>query len=394
MLYVVVYVLPEHIWSKVKPSTLERSYAERDAHRRQRALPGDVLQARRLHQAGAQPGLLGQRRAGLGRAQGRRDHLRGVHQPRHDDAGPAQRAPSTRRRACRRRSSPACRATRAQGDRLQLHQLGLRRLQLLRRRRRPGATRCCATRRSAWRSTTRSTASKHRPARVQRPRQGRLHDDHLGHLARPGLPLGAAGGRQAAVRPREGRSSCWTPPATGTPTATASARTRRASPSRCACGRWPSRPRPRARASSSPAGSRSIGLKIRFEVVDNGVASDAMYAWKGDSPAPDYDMILWFWDGYYDPGSTLQCFTTSQIGWWNEVYWSNAEYDELCEQQGRELDPQKRAEQIWRMQEVMYAREPAERAHVLRLPAGREHGEVGRAGRRTTTRTAPCSTTA
>ncbi|MCX6371937.1 MAG: ABC transporter substrate-binding protein [Actinobacteria bacterium] len=101
-----------------------------------------------------------------------------------------------------------------------------------------------------------------------------------------------------------------------------------------------------------------VGLKIRFEVVDNGVASDAMYAWKGDSPAPDYDMILWFWDGYYDPGSTLQCFTTSQVGWWNEVYWSNAEYDELCEQQGQELDAQKRAEQIWRMQEVMYAENP------------------------------------
>jgi peptide/nickel transport system substrate-binding protein len=101
-----------------------------------------------------------------------------------------------------------------------------------------------------------------------------------------------------------------------------------------------------------------VGLKIRFEVVDNGVASDAMYAWKGDSPAPDYDMILWFWDGYYDPGSTLQCFTTSQVGWWNEVYWSNAEYDALCEQQGHELDPQTRAEQIWKMQEVMYAENP------------------------------------
>jgi peptide/nickel transport system substrate-binding protein len=101
-----------------------------------------------------------------------------------------------------------------------------------------------------------------------------------------------------------------------------------------------------------------IGLKIRFEVVDNGVASDAMYAWKGDSPAPDYDMILWFWDGYYDPGSTLQCFTTSQVGWWNEVYWSNAEYDELCDRQGHELDAQARAEQIRRMQEVMYAENP------------------------------------
>ena len=94
------------------------------------------------------------------------------------------------------------------------------------------------------------------------------------------------------------------------------------------------------------------------QVVDNGVASDAMYAWKGNNPAPDYDMILWFWDGYYDPGSTLQCFTTSQIGWWNEVYWSSADYDRLCEEQGRELDPQKRAELIWRMQQVMYAENP------------------------------------
>jgi peptide/nickel transport system substrate-binding protein len=69
-------------------------------------------------------------------------------------------------------------------------------------------------------------------------------------------------------------------------------------------------------------------------------------------------MILWFWDGYYDPGSTLQCFTTSQIGWWNEVYWSNAEYDTLCDLQGHELDPQVRAEQIRKMQEVMYAENP------------------------------------
>ena len=101
-----------------------------------------------------------------------------------------------------------------------------------------------------------------------------------------------------------------------------------------------------------------LGLDIRFEVVDNGVASDAMYAWSGDQPAPDYDMILWFWDGYWDPGSTLQCFTTSQIGWWNEVYWSNPEFDTLCVAQGQELDAQKRADLIHRMQQVMYAENP------------------------------------
>jgi len=103
---------------------------------------------------------------------------------------------------------------------------------------------------------------------------------------------------------------------------------------------------------------RQLGLKIDFQVVDNGAASDAMYAWSGNVPAPDYDMILWFWDGYNDPGSTLQCFTTSQIGYWNEVYWSDAEYDKLCEQQGVELDAQKRADLIYRMQEAMYAENP------------------------------------
>jgi peptide/nickel transport system substrate-binding protein len=69
-------------------------------------------------------------------------------------------------------------------------------------------------------------------------------------------------------------------------------------------------------------------------------------------------MIIWFWDGYNDPGSTLQCFTTSQIGSWNEVYWSNAEFDRLCVQQSHELDAQKRAQIIYRMQQVMYAENP------------------------------------
>ncbi len=123
---------------------------------------------------------------------------------------------------------------------------------------------------------------------------------------------------------------------------------------------------------------RQLGLKIVYQVVDNGVASDAMYAYKGNVPAPDYDMIIWFWDGYNDPGSTLQCFTTSQIGSWNEIYWSNAEFDKLCVQQGQELDAeQARAAHLPDAAGDVRA-EPAERAHLLRLPAGRERQEVGR----------------
>ena len=59
---------------------------QQDAHRRQRAVPDHLLQARRLHRAHPQPRLLGQRRAGLGPPQGRAHHLPGLHEPRHDDA--------------------------------------------------------------------------------------------------------------------------------------------------------------------------------------------------------------------------------------------------------------------------------------------------------------------
>jgi peptide/nickel transport system substrate-binding protein len=105
----------------------------------------------------------------------------------------------------------------------------------------------------------------------------------------------------------------------------------------------------------------SIGLKIKFDVVDEGAANDALYAYGGPSgsdPAPAYDMVLWNWDGPWDPGSTLVCFTTSQIGMWNEVYWSNPEFDALVKAQGAELDMNKRAELIWKAQQVMYSENP------------------------------------
>ena len=142
---------------------------QQDADRRQRAVPGDVLQARRLHEAGAQPGLLGQRRAGMGHSQGRRDHLPGVHQPGHDDPGPARRSGGRRAGgafgAVRR---PAGRR-RPQGDRVQLHQLGLRRLQLLRRRRVGGQPRAPRPGVQGG-ARLRHRPRAHRPARLQRPR--------------------------------------------------------------------------------------------------------------------------------------------------------------------------------------------------------------------------------
>ena len=50
--------------------------------------------------------------------------------------------------------------------------------------------------------------------------------------------------------------------------------------------------------------------------------------------------------------------TTSEIGNLNEPYWSNAQYDKLALEQASTVDPQKRAQVIWQMQQLMYQQSP------------------------------------
>jgi peptide/nickel transport system substrate-binding protein len=99
---------------------------------------------------------------------------------------------------------------------------------------------------------------------------------------------------------------------------------------------------------------QELGLKVEFQVMDEGAISDALYNYEGDAYAPDYDMYLWDFVGYQDPGDTLACFTSEQIELWNDPCWSNAEFDELNGRQQAELDQEKRRELLWRMQEVFY----------------------------------------
>jgi peptide/nickel transport system substrate-binding protein len=72
-------------------------------------------------------------------------------------------------------------------------------------------------------------------------------------------------------------------------------------------------------------------------------------------PAFDFDIILWGWGSDPDPGFLLSVMTTDEIPTGNsETGYSNPEYDELYRQQQVELDPEKRKEIIWRMQEIVH----------------------------------------
>jgi peptide/nickel transport system substrate-binding protein len=99
---------------------------------------------------------------------------------------------------------------------------------------------------------------------------------------------------------------------------------------------------------------RDVGIKLKLAVYDSGVYDDRIWNYEGDTFVPDFDMYIWTWDGFLDPGQTLDCFTTSQIENWNDPAWSNKEFDRLDELQSSTLDPNQRAEVIKQMQEVMY----------------------------------------
>ena len=103
---------------------------------------------------------------------------------------------------------------------------------------------------------------------------------------------------------------------------------------------------------------KDCGLKIKLTIMDEGAVMDGQYNMEGDTFVPDYDMFLWGWGGDPDPNFMLSNFITDQINSWSDCAWSNAEYDKLFLEQQTTIDPVKRKEITDRMQEMIYEQTP------------------------------------
>jgi len=103
---------------------------------------------------------------------------------------------------------------------------------------------------------------------------------------------------------------------------------------------------------------QQLGLKIKLSVIDAGALEADIYNGHGNTWEPNFDLVVWSWTGWFDPGQTLSILTSSQIGGMNDPYWSNAQYDKLAVQQESTVDPQQRQAIIWRMQQIMYQQSP------------------------------------
>ncbi|NLE23624.1 MAG: ABC transporter substrate-binding protein [Actinobacteria bacterium] len=101
-----------------------------------------------------------------------------------------------------------------------------------------------------------------------------------------------------------------------------------------------------------------VGLDIDYQVIDDGALGDKQYNYDGDEYAPDFDMFIWGWGGDVDPNFILSVMTTNSIESWSDCIWSNKEYDELFLKQQSTIDVQERIAIVHRMQEIIYDESP------------------------------------
>jgi peptide/nickel transport system substrate-binding protein len=89
------------------------------------------------------------------------------------------------------------------------------------------------------------------------------------------------------------------------------------------------------------------------------VLYDGQVNYVGKTYTPDYDVYIWAWQpSGSDPGRRLGYFRTDQIENQNDCCWSNTTYDDLWQQQSRELDQQKRKQIVYQMEQMLYEQSP------------------------------------
>ncbi|HEY7198348.1 MAG TPA: ABC transporter substrate-binding protein [Gaiellaceae bacterium] len=106
-------------------------------------------------------------------------------------------------------------------------------------------------------------------------------------------------------------------------------------------------------------GFAQAGVKVTQHVGGDATAS---YAYEtGDncdaSKSTGYekfDFALWDWVGYVDPDFQLSVVTKGQWCSWSDTGWDNPAYDKLYDEQGTTVDPEKRKEIVYEMQQMIY----------------------------------------
>ncbi len=118
-----------------------------------------------------------------------------------------------------------------------------------------------------------------------------------------------------------------------------------------------------------------IGVKLNQSAFDNTTAFAEIT--KPKNQYLDFDMMMWDWVGYFDPDFVLSVVGCDQYGGWSDTAYCNPAYDKLYQQQGVTLDPGKRKQIVWKMQDILYRDKPYVQLVQLKLIYGYRKGWTG-----------------
>jgi peptide/nickel transport system substrate-binding protein len=99
---------------------------------------------------------------------------------------------------------------------------------------------------------------------------------------------------------------------------------------------------------------KDIGIDVDLTVMDIGAIDDRFWNREDGVYVPDFDVTIDRLLNWVDPGQTLDQWKSYQVGLWNMAAWSDPAYDRLWDAQAEAVDPERRKEIVWRMQELLY----------------------------------------
>jgi peptide/nickel transport system substrate-binding protein len=120
---------------------------------------------------------------------------------------------------------------------------------------------------------------------------------------------------------------------------------------------------------------QKIGVKLTQRSYDATTAFTEIT--KPKNQYLDFDMMMWDWLGYFDPDYILSVVGCDQYGGWSDTAYCNPAYDKLYQQQGVTLDPEKRQQIVWKMQEILYRDKPYIQLAQLKLVYAFRKGWTG-----------------
>jgi peptide/nickel transport system substrate-binding protein len=99
---------------------------------------------------------------------------------------------------------------------------------------------------------------------------------------------------------------------------------------------------------------KKIGVQLNLKVLDPSAAYDALTA----NNYRNFEISMWDWYPLTDPDFMLSVLTCNSFDVWNDTGYCSKAYDNLYSQQSAAMDPAKRTQVVYQMQQMIAAAKP------------------------------------